>query len=134
MILAWFTSRLSVSRSIASVLSVWRLCIYSMISGVFVSDLNSISFLAAWGFVSLTLVLMSDLNSYFLKKSFNFGESSKFFNFSIWMGSSRSFFKMTNWWLILADSSWSWMRFLIRTLEIWSFLAKKQKHEHSKIA
>ena len=69
---------------------------YSTISFDLIIDLNSIFFLETWGFVSLALVRIKDLNSYFLKKSFNFGESSNSFNFSILIGSSRSFFKITN--------------------------------------
>ena len=120
MIFASLTSKLSVSRSIAKVFSDWRDFRYSIISFVLISDLNSKFFLAACGFVSWALFLINDLNSYFLKKLLSFGESSKSFNFSIVIGSSRSFFRITSWWLIFAFSSWSCIRFLILSFDIFS--------------
>ena len=106
-ILASLTSKLSVSKSIARVFSKLSELRYSIISFDLIMDLNSIFVLDLWGFVSFALVRIKDLNSYFLKKSFSFNESSNSFNFSILIGSSRSFFKITSSWLILAESSWS---------------------------
>ena len=64
-----------------------------------------------------------------MKKSLSFGEASKSFNFSIVIGSSRSFFKITSWWLIFAFSSWSCIRFLILSFDIFSLFARRPSKE-----